>query len=108
MGARKVFVLASAEGEGSKSYFTRLHRCNLLRFLNEQAIVNAGGRRAAGPPTSRWSVDGNKTKAGLYFFVHILSQLSGVMCQGAARNCSTGTGCKWFLIGLQSNVIQTQ
>lgn len=49
-GACKVL---DAEGECSKSDFTRLHRCNLLRFfLNERAIINARGGpagRAAGP-----------------------------------------------------------
>lgn len=50
-GACKVLV---AEGECSKSDFTRLHRCNLLGFyfLNEQSIVNARGGlggRVAGP-----------------------------------------------------------
>lgn len=48
-GACKVL---DAEGECSKSDFTRLHRCNLLGFLNEQSIVNARGGlggRVAGP-----------------------------------------------------------
>lgn len=48
-GACKVL---DAEGECSKSDFTRLHRCNLLHFLNERAIVNARGGpggRATGP-----------------------------------------------------------
>lgn len=48
-GACKVL---DAEGECSKSDFTRLHRCNLLHFLNERAIINPRGGpagRAAGP-----------------------------------------------------------